>query len=66
MRCPIVKYVQHWQVGSHLRIGWMVLADLGPTHGEFSVLMGWPCNCKMAVPFRGRDGGGVICDLAFR
>jgi hypothetical protein len=28
----------------------MVVADLGSTHGEFSVLMSWPCSCKVVEP----------------
>lgn len=50
MVCPVVKYVLHHHVVDHLLLGWMVVADLGPTHGEFSCLMGWCCACKVVEP----------------
>jgi hypothetical protein len=37
-------------VNDYLRLGWMVAADLGPVHGEYSVLMAWPCTCNPAMP----------------
>jgi hypothetical protein len=45
--CPLVRYVIHERVEDYLRLGWMVLAPLG----EWSILMGWPCQCKPAEPF---------------
>jgi hypothetical protein len=50
MICPIVRYVIHERVEDYLRLGWMFVATLGPTHGEWSILMGWPCQCEMAEP----------------
>jgi len=50
MICPVVKYVRHSRVEDHLRLGWMVLAELGPTHGEWSILMGFCCDCKLVEP----------------
>lgn len=44
--CPVVKYVPHERIEDHLRLGWMWLALLG----EWSVLMGWPCQCPIAEP----------------
>ena len=44
--CPIVKYVVFAAIEDHLRLGWMALAPLG----EWSILMGWPCQCKPAEP----------------
>ena len=29
-----------------LRVGWIALAPLG----QWSILMGWPCQCKPAEP----------------
>jgi hypothetical protein len=46
MICPVVKYVVHERVEDYLRFGWMPLAPLG----EWSILMGWPCECKPAEP----------------
>ena len=50
MICPIVRYVPHACVEDYLRLGWMFVASLGPTHGEWSILMGWPCQCEVAEP----------------
>lgn len=38
------RYVRHDKVDAMHRIGWMVVAHLGPTHGQWSVLM-WRCDC---------------------
>jgi hypothetical protein len=43
-RCPLLKYVGFAAVEDHLRLGWMALAPLG----EWSILMGWPCQCEPA------------------
>lgn len=32
-------YVRHHLVASYEAKGWRVVADLGPTHGQWSVLM---------------------------
>jgi hypothetical protein len=46
-----VRYVSHYRIMEYLRLGWMVANDLGGTvHGEFSVLMSWPCSCKVVEP----------------
>jgi hypothetical protein len=50
MICGILRYVIHERVEDYLRCGWMFVASLGPTHGEWSILMGWPCRCKPAEP----------------
>lgn len=53
------------QVGHHLvpdwlNVGWMVVADLGSTHGEWSVLMSWVCpSCPVVKPL-----GGNIMSIA--
>ena len=44
--CPVLRYVIHERVEDYLRLGWMALAPLG----EWSILMGWPCQCKPAEP----------------
>jgi hypothetical protein len=42
-------YVRWPEVEAWLRLGWMPAADLGPTHGEWSTLLYWACDCP--VPF---------------
>ena len=44
--CLVLRYVIHERVGDYLRLGWVALAPLG----EWSILMGWPCQCKPAEP----------------
>ena len=43
--------VTYDRVPDWLNLGWLVIADLGPTHGEWSLMMGWlcECECKKAV-----------------
>ncbi len=52
--CRILAYVRHHMVADYLQFGWMVVGDLGPTHGEHSVLMGWVCppGCEPRMPPR--------------
>ena len=35
------KFVRHAEVAAHEAQGWRVAFDLGPTHGQWSVLMQW-------------------------
>lgn len=44
IRTGLFRYVRHADVFSFMERGWMVAADLGPTHGQWSVLM-WHCEC---------------------
>jgi hypothetical protein len=46
MICGVLRYVTHDRVPNYLRIGWMPLAPLG----DWSILMGWPCNCAPVEP----------------
>jgi hypothetical protein len=48
--CLVVRYVRHERVPYYLRCGWMFVASLGPTHGEWSVLLGWLCRCDPVEP----------------
>ena len=48
--CRILAFVQHHRVTAYLKCGWMVVDDLGPPHGEWSLLLGWPCDCEMELP----------------
>lgn len=47
IRTGLFRYVRHESVEAYHREGWMVVADLGPTHGRWSCLM-WHCDCGVA------------------
>jgi hypothetical protein len=44
-RTGLFHYVRHSEIDAFHARGWMVVGDLGPTHGRWSVLM-WRCDCK--------------------
>jgi hypothetical protein len=44
----IFRYVLHERVRDYERLGWMVVAELGPVHGEWSVLAEFICSCGRA------------------
>lgn len=44
------RMVVHERVADYLALGWLQVADLGPIHGEWSVLMQWLCNCPLIEP----------------
>lgn len=46
----LLRYVVHARIADYLALGWMVVADLGPMHGAYSVLMAWPCDCAAPEP----------------
>lgn len=49
VRTGLFRYVRHANVDAmHVR-GWMIAADLGQTHGVWSVLM-WHCECGEVSP----------------
>ena len=33
-----------------LRVGWIAVADLGPIHGQYSLGLGWICQCECIKP----------------
>lgn len=35
------RYVRHHKIAEYEARGWIVCADLGPTHGQWSVMMEW-------------------------
>jgi hypothetical protein len=39
-----LRYVRHADLDAFMRRGWMVVADLGPQHGQYAVLC-WRCEC---------------------
>jgi hypothetical protein len=46
-RMKYLRYVPHALVPSYLALGWM-FADR--YRNPYSVIMCWPCACKMVVP----------------
>lgn len=46
-RTGLFRYVRIPDIEDMHKHGWMVVADLGPTHGLWSVLM-WHCECGEA------------------
>ncbi len=44
IRTGTFHFVRHANVDAFHRRGWMVVGDLGPIHGQWSVLM-WRCDC---------------------
>jgi hypothetical protein len=42
------RYVLHERVADYERLGWLVVAELGPVHGEWSVLAEYICSCGRA------------------
>lgn len=49
IRTGLLRYVRHGRIPDMMERGWMVVADLGPTHGQWSVLM-WHCDCGEVTP----------------
>lgn len=49
IRTGLFRYVRMKQVDGYMRRGWLVVDDLGPTHGRWSVLM-WHCECGEVAP----------------
>ena len=41
----VFRYVPWSLVDAYLKAGWFFSADLGPTHGSYSVLMELVCSC---------------------
>lgn len=44
------RMVLHERIPEYLALGWLVVADLGPIHGEWSMMMQWLCDCPMVEP----------------
>jgi hypothetical protein len=42
-------YALKSQARDYLELGWLFVADLGPTHGTWSVLAVWLCECRPAI-----------------
>lgn len=51
LRVRHYHYIRRARMEDWLRLGWMIVAELGPVHGEWSVLGWWPCTtCKIVRP----------------
>jgi hypothetical protein len=48
-RTGLFRFVRHHDVFDRFTRGWMIVADLGSTHGHWSVLM-WHCECGEIEP----------------
>lgn len=49
VRTGLFHYVPYRRLQDFLACGWMVVADLGPIHGQYSVLC-WRCDCGEVKP----------------
>jgi hypothetical protein len=41
-------YARLVRIEDYLSMGWVVVAELGPTHGTWSALAVWLCECRPA------------------
>lgn len=39
------RYCVRHRLDAALQMGWIVAADLGPTHGTYACLVEWICDC---------------------
>ena len=44
VRTGLFRYVRWKDVDAFMAKGWMMVSELGPVHGAWSVLM-WHCDC---------------------
>jgi hypothetical protein len=59
---PLIRhyhFVAYNRIDDFERLGWYVVAGLPASHGNWSVLMLWPCNCPLAVPATGKPASAV-------
>jgi hypothetical protein len=42
-------YALKSRAADYIALGWLCVAELGPTHGTWSVLAVWLCECRPAV-----------------
>jgi hypothetical protein len=50
MKDGIFHFVRIHEAPLWERAGWIFVDDLGVTHGEWSVLMRWLCECSIPLP----------------
>jgi hypothetical protein len=58
IRNGLFRYVRHKDVDAYLRRGWLVVGDLGPTHGQWSVLC-WGCECALFLALNPADAAAT-------
>jgi hypothetical protein len=46
----IFRYIPVHSVSDYLLLGWIVVADLGHPHNQWSVLGEWLCSCPAKEP----------------
>jgi hypothetical protein len=46
------RYVTFDRVKMYLACGWCFGAFLGPSHGQYSIMMDWLCDCPICEPTR--------------
>ncbi len=45
------RFVIFERIDDYLRLGWVIsVADLHAPHGNYAMLMMWPCQCKLVEP----------------
>lgn len=44
------RYIPIEAASDWLEVGWLIVADLGPYHGQFSLLGEWKCKCPVVEP----------------
>ena len=44
------RYVTYDRIPDYLALGWLVVADLGHPHSQWSVLCEWLCECPCVEP----------------
>lgn len=42
-------YARIARAEDYLRMGWLIVDELGPTHGCYSALAVWLCECRPAA-----------------
>jgi hypothetical protein len=48
----VLRFVRFGRAVDYLRLGWMVTTSLADCyHGDYAVLMEWPCQCPVVEPF---------------
>ena len=46
----IFRYTIHERVLDYLMCGWQIAQHDLHHHSHYSILLSWPCNCKMVEP----------------
>lgn len=56
MREEILQFVRHEDVESYMQLGWQPSGIdgglVGTPHGQYAIIMVWPCGCPLARPQR--------------